>query len=57
MCCPVFLPQIVGGLKPPGLVMVKESVMQSPIIVDGLMSTVAGVVGSYVAGPAITMVS
>ena len=30
MCCPVFVPQMMGGELPPGLVTARVSVRQSP---------------------------
>merc|ERR1712123_475777 len=30
MCCPVLVPQMMGGEEPPGLLTVKVSVAQSP---------------------------
>jgi len=38
LCCPELMPQMVGGLTPDGLVMVKKSVAHNPVA-EGLAIT------------------
>jgi len=42
ICCPVLVPQITGGAFPPGVVTVKESVSQLPILLADPSAAVAG---------------